>query len=121
MAGHSGPGSRARWRRDGTPGRGLWMKLADRMSRIGTESAFDVLARARNLEAQGRDIIHLQIGEPDFDTPSHVTEAGIQALRDGYTHYVPAVGIPQLRDAIAEHISTSRGIPVKRENVCVAP
>jgi aspartate aminotransferase len=97
------------------------MKLADRMSRIGTESAFDVLARARGLEAQGRDIIHLQIGEPDFDTPAHVTEAGIQALRDGYTHYVPAVGIPQLRDAIAEHISTTRGIPVKRENVCVAP
>lgn len=97
------------------------MKLADRMSRIGTESAFDVLARARNLEAQGRDIVHLQIGEPDFDTPAHVTEAGIQALRGGYTHYVPAVGIPQLRDAIAGHISESRGITVKRENVCVSP
>jgi aspartate aminotransferase len=97
------------------------MTLAARMSRIGTESAFDVLARARNLEAQGRDIIHLQIGEPDFDTPPHVTEAGIQALRDGYTHYVPAVGLPQLRDAIAEHISTTRGIEVRRENVCVSP
>jgi len=91
------------------------------MSRIGTESAFDVLARARNLEAQGRDIVHLQIGEPDFDTPAHVTEAGIQALRDGYTHYVPAVGMPQLRDAIAEHISTTRGVDFARANVCVSP
>ena len=90
------------------------MKLADRMSRIGTESAFDVLARARALEAEGREIVHLQIGEPDFDTPAHVTEAGIQALRDGYTHYVPALGIPQLRDAIAEHISQTRGIDVQR-------
>ena len=97
------------------------MKLADRMSRIGTESAFDVLARARALEAEGREIIHLQIGEPDFDTPAHVTEAGIQALRDGYTHYVPAVGMPQLRDAIAHEISRTRGIPVERGNVCVAP
>src|SRR2546423_12625517 len=97
------------------------MKLADRMSRIGTESAFDVLARAKNLEAQGRDIVHLQIGEPDFDTPAHVTEAGIQALRDVYTHYVPAVGLPQLLDTIAEHTSTTRGIGVKRENGCGAP
>jgi aspartate aminotransferase len=97
------------------------MKLADRMSRIGTESAFDVLARARALEAEGRDIVHLQIGEPDFDTPAHVTEAGIQALRDGYTHYVPALGIPQFRDAIAEYISKTRGISVTRQNVCVAP
>jgi aspartate/methionine/tyrosine aminotransferase len=97
------------------------MKLAERMSRIGTESAFDVLARARALEAEGREIVHLQIGEPDFDTPAHVTEAGIQALRDGYTHYVPALGIPQLRDAIAQHISETRGINVQRGNVCVAP
>jgi len=91
------------------------------MSRIGTESAFDVLARARNLEAEGRDIVHLQIGEPDFDTPAHVTEAGITALREGYTHYVPALGLPQLRDAIAEYISRTRGLNVARENVCVAP
>jgi aspartate/methionine/tyrosine aminotransferase len=97
------------------------MKLAERMSRIGTESAFDVLARARALEAEGREIVHLQIGEPDFDTPAHVTEAGIQALRDGYTHYVPALGIPQLRDAIAQHISETRGINVQLGNVCVAP
>jgi aspartate aminotransferase len=97
------------------------MKLADRMSRIGTESAFDVLARARALEAEGREIVHLQIGEPDFDTPAHVTEAGIQALRDGYTHYVPALGIPQFRDVIAEYVSKTRGITVERQNVCVAP
>jgi len=97
------------------------MKLADRMSRIGTESAFDVLARARALEAEGRDIVHLQIGEPDFDTPAHVTDAGIQALRDGYTHYVPALGIPQFRDVIAEYVSRTRGIDVQRQNVCVAP
>jgi aspartate/methionine/tyrosine aminotransferase len=97
------------------------MQLADRMSRIGTESAFDVLARARALEAEGREIVHLQIGEPDFDTPAHITEAAIQALRDGYTHYVPALGIPQLRDAIAQHISETRGINVERGNVCVSP
>lgn len=97
------------------------MKLADCMSRIGTESAFDVLARARALEAEGRDIVHLQIGEPDFDTPAHITEAGIQALREGYTHYVPALGLPQLRDAIAEYVSRTRGIEVGRQNVCVAP
>ena len=97
------------------------MKLADRMSRIGTESAFDVLARARALEAEGRDIVHLQIGEPDFDTPAHVTEAGIQALRDGYTHYVPALGIPQFRDVIAEYVSKTRGISVSRQNVAVSP
>jgi aspartate aminotransferase len=97
------------------------MKLADRMSRIGTESAFDVLARARALEADGREIVHLQIGEPDFDTPAHVTEAGIQALRDGYTHYVPALGIPAFRDVIADYVSKTRGISVGRQNVCVAP
>ena len=97
------------------------MKLAERMSRIGTESAFDVLARARALEAEGREIVHLQIGEPDFDTPAHVTEAGIQALRDGYTHYVPALGIPHFRDVIAEYVSKTRGITVGRQNVVVSP
>ena len=97
------------------------MQLADRMSRIGTESAFDVLARARGLEAQGRDIVHLQIGEPDFDTPAHVTEAGIQALRDGYTHYVPAVGIPQLRTPSPSTSPPRAASRAKRENVCVSP
>ena len=97
------------------------MKLADRMSRLGTESAFDVLARARGLEAQGREIIHLEIGEPDFDTPTHIVEAAATALRDGYTHYGPALGLPELRDAIAEYVSKSRGIDVTRDQVCVSP
>ena len=97
------------------------MKLADRMSRLGTESAFDVLARARNLEAQGRDIVHLQIGEPDFDTPRHIIEAGADALRNGFTHYGPAAGLPQLRDAIADYVSRTRGIDVARDRVMVTP
>ena len=97
------------------------MKLADRMARLGTESAFDVLARARNLEAQGRDIVHLQIGEPDFDTPSHIIDAHVDALRNGFTHYGPALGLPQLRDAVAEYISRTRGIDVARDRVCVSP
>jgi aspartate/methionine/tyrosine aminotransferase len=97
------------------------MKLADRMGRLGTESAFDVLARARNLEAQGREIVHLEIGEPDFDTPAHIVEAGAKALRDGFTHYGPALGLPQLRDAIAEYVSHTRGIDVTRDKVCVSP
>ena len=97
------------------------MKLADRMSRLGTESAFDVLARARNLEAQGRDIVHLQIGEPDFDTPRHIIDAHVDALRNGFTHYGPALGLPQLRDAVAEYISRTRGIDVSRDRVCISP
>jgi aspartate/methionine/tyrosine aminotransferase len=71
--------------------------LAQSLDRLGTESAFEVLARAKALEAEGRRVIHLQIGEPDFDTPPHVVEAAAQALRDGYTHYCPAPGIPELR------------------------
>jgi len=78
------------------------IKLATRMSRLGTESAFEVLARARALEAQGREIVHLEIGEPDFDTPPHIIEAACQALRSGATHYTPSAGIPELRAAIAE-------------------
>ncbi|MCC6178002.1 MAG: pyridoxal phosphate-dependent aminotransferase [Chloroflexi bacterium] len=97
------------------------VKLAEAMSRLGTESAFDVLAKAKALEAQGRDIVYLQIGEPDFDTPANIVDAGINALREGFTHYTPALGIPQLRDAVAEHIAQTRGIPVTRDNVCVAP
>jgi len=77
------------------------MKLAERMNRIGTETAFEVLVRARALEAQGRDIIHLEIGEPDFDTPRHIVEAGKQALDQGWTHYGPTQGLPELREAIA--------------------
>jgi aspartate/methionine/tyrosine aminotransferase len=95
--------------------------LAGSMSRLGTESAFLVLARARALEAQGRQIIHLEIGEPDFDTPAHVKEAGIAALRSNRTHYTPAEGIAGLREAIAEHVQKTRGVPTKAENVVVSP
>jgi aspartate/methionine/tyrosine aminotransferase len=97
------------------------MKLAERMSRIGTESAFDVLVRARALEAQGKDIIHLEIGEPDFPTPQHIIDAGKKALDEGWTHYGPSQGLPELREAIAQYISTTRGITVSPANVCVTP
>ncbi len=97
------------------------MRLAECMNRLGTESAFDVLARAKALEAQGRDIIHLEIGEPDFDTPDHIVEAAVRALRDGHTHYTPAAGVPELRQAIAQHISSSRGVEVYPEQVVVTP
>jgi aspartate aminotransferase len=94
---------------------------AQRMDRLGTETAFEVLARAKALEAQGRDILHFEIGEPDFDTPVHIKEAAIQALHDGYTHYGPTPGLPILREAIAEVVSTSRGIPIAPDEVIVTP
>jgi aspartate/methionine/tyrosine aminotransferase len=97
------------------------MKLAERMSRLGTESAFEVLARARALERQGRDIIHLEIGEPDFDTPAHIREAAKRALDAGATHYGPAAGLPELREAIAKDVGATRGIPVGPEEVVVTP
>src|ERR1041385_1516238 len=85
-------------------------KLAARVGRRGTESAFEVLAKARALEAQGRKIIHLEIGEPDFDTPSHIKEAAAEALREGFTHYSPAPGLPELREAVGEFFGrTGRG------------
>ena len=95
------------------------MKIAERMNRLGTETAFEVLARAKALEAQGRDIIHLQIGEPDFDTPSNIVEAGAEALRNGYTHYGPSPGMPELREAIATEVAGTRGIDVGADNVVV--
>lgn len=97
------------------------MKLAERMSRIGVETAFEVLVRARALEAQGRHIIHLEIGEPDFPTPSHIIEAAKQALDQGWTHYGPTQGLPELRAVIAQHISETRQIKVGPEHVCVVP
>jgi aspartate/methionine/tyrosine aminotransferase len=97
------------------------MKLADRMSHIGTESAFEVLARARALEKQGKSIIHLQIGEPDFPTPPHIVEAGQKALAEGWTKYGPTPGFPDLREAIARYVSNTRGITVGADNVCVVP
>jgi aspartate aminotransferase len=97
------------------------MKLASRMSRIGTESAFEVLRRARALEAQGRSIIHLEIGEPDFPTPKHIVEAGKTALDQGFTHYGPTQGLPELRTAIASYVSRTREIEVSPDRVTVAP
>jgi aspartate aminotransferase len=95
--------------------------FAERMERLGTETAFEVLARARALEAQGREVVHLEIGEPDFETPAHVIEACKRALDEGFTHYGPAAGLPELREAIAQHISATRHIPVEPEEVVVTP
>jgi aspartate/methionine/tyrosine aminotransferase len=97
------------------------MKLAESMSRIGVESAFDVLVRARALEAQGKSVIHLEIGEPDFNTPAHIIEAAKKALDEGWTHYGPTQGLPELRQVIAEYISQTRAIRVGPESVCVVP
>ena len=97
------------------------MRFAERMSRLGTETAFEVLVRARNLEAQGREIIHLEIGEPDFPTPRNVIEAAQEALDKGWTHYGPPQGYPDLRAVIAAHIAESRGIAVRPEQVVVVP
>ena len=93
--------------------------LADSLERLGTETAFSVLARARELERQGREIIHLEIGEPDFDTPLHIREAGAAALRAGQTHYCPSAGIPELREEAARYLSGSRGIEVDPAKVLV--
>jgi aspartate/methionine/tyrosine aminotransferase len=95
--------------------------LAASLARLGTETAFEVLARARELEAQGREVIHLEIGEPDFDTPAHIVEAGVKALRDGQTHYCPAAGLAPLREACAAHLSEHRGLPIEPARVLVAP
>ena len=97
------------------------MTLANRMMNLGTETAFEVLAKARALEAQGQDIIHLEIGEPDFGTPQHIVDAGVKALRDGYTHYGPTPGLPELREAIARNSQLVRGIGTKPDNVVVTP
>ncbi len=95
--------------------------LAERMSRLGTESAFEVLVRARELEARGKEIIHLEIGEPDFATPTNIVEAAARALREGWTHYGPPAGLPQLREAIAETTSQHLGISVDAGEVVVTP
>jgi aspartate aminotransferase len=97
------------------------MRFARRMGRLGTETAFEMLAKAKALEDQGRDIVHLEIGEPDFDTPVHIVEAAIRALRQGFTHYGPAPGLPILRQTIAEVAGRQRNIPVAMENVVVTP
>jgi len=97
------------------------MKLAERMSRIGIELAFEVLVRARALERQGRSIIHLEIGEPDFPTPGHIVGAAKEALDQGWTHYGPTQGLPELREVIANRVSETRGIEVGPQHVCVVP
>ena len=97
------------------------MIVAARMNDLGTESAFEVLAKARALEAQGKEIIHLEIGEPDFDTPRHIVEAGMKAISDGYTHYGPTAGLPELREAIARNSREVRGTDTDPANVVVTP
>jgi aspartate/methionine/tyrosine aminotransferase len=97
------------------------MKLANRMSRLGTETAFVVLAKAKELEKKGMEVIHLEIGEPDFDTPRNIIDEAISALNNHWTHYGPAAGLPDLRQAIADDISKSRGIKVGPQNVVVTP
>jgi aspartate aminotransferase len=97
------------------------MHLAEKMSRLQTESAYEVLAKARALEAKGKHIIHLEIGEPDFPTPPHVIEAGKRALDEGWTKYGPTPGLPDFREAIAADVSRTRNVKVHADNVCVVP
>jgi aspartate aminotransferase len=94
-------------------------RLADSLEELGTETAFSVLARAKELERAGRDVVHLEIGEPDFATPDHITEAAVRALRAGETHYCPAAGIPELREAVAEHLTATRGVDISPERVLI--
>jgi len=104
-------------------GRGgqIELRLAKRMSRLGTESAFQVLSRARELERQGKNIIHLEIGEPDFATPANVINAAVNALNAGWTHYGPSAGYPELRETIAAEVSRTRGVPLSADDVVVVP
>ncbi|MCH8288271.1 MAG: pyridoxal phosphate-dependent aminotransferase [Candidatus Marinimicrobia bacterium] len=97
------------------------MYLADRTNRLGTETAFEVLARARALEAQGRSVIHLEIGEPDFDTPRHIIDAAHKALDDGWTHYGPASGDMELKEAVVKEILSTRRVEVGVDNIVVTP
>src|SRR5690348_14902840 len=88
----------------------MGIRFAERMDRLGTEGAFEVLARARRLEATGRRIVHLEIGEPDFATPDNITEAAVSALHAGYTHYTPAGGLMEAREAVARFVSSRLGV-----------
>src|SRR5579863_8154253 len=97
------------------------LRLAKRMSRLGTETAFEVLVKARAIEQTGKDVVHLEIGEPDFATPKNIVEAAVTALHDGWTHYGPPAGLPALRQAIAEHVSQSSGVPANPDHVVVTP
>jgi aspartate aminotransferase len=97
------------------------LRLASRMARLGTETAFEVLVKAKALEAQGRDIVHLEIGEPDFDTPRNIIDAATDALHKGFTHYGPSAGLMELREVIAQHVSDTRGVNVTPDEVVVVP
>ncbi len=97
------------------------MKLAERMSRLGTETAFEVLVKAKALEAQGMDVVHLEIGEPDFDTPNNIIQAAKDALSNGYTHYNPSPGYPEVRNRIAQEVARTRNISVSGDNVVITP
>jgi aspartate/methionine/tyrosine aminotransferase len=97
------------------------LHLAKRMARLGTETAFEVLVKARALEAKGRDIVHLEIGEPDFDTPANIIGAATDALHKGFTHYGPSAGLPQLRETVAQYVSETRGVNATPEEVVVVP
>ena len=97
------------------------MQYSNSLSHLGTESAFEVLAYAKKLEAQGRSIIHLEIGEPDFDTPKNISEAGIKAIEAGHTHYSPSGGMPAAREVVAEYVSKTRNVKVTPENAVVMP
>src|SRR6266487_2607165 len=94
---------------------------AERMSHIGQETAFEVLVRARALEATGRSVVHLEIGEPDFDTPGHIIAAGQQALEAGHTHYGPGAGLPELRTAVSRYLKHWRGLDIDPHRVIVTP
>jgi aspartate aminotransferase len=99
----------------------MMVRLAEAISRLGTESAFDVLAKARALEATGRTVIHLEIGEPDFDTPPHIVEAAVEALRSGQTHYVPAPGIPQVRESVVAFLERTGRLRTTPDRVVITP
>ena len=97
------------------------LSLATRMSRLGTETAFEVLAQAKQLESEGKDIIHLEIGEPDFETPQNIVNAAKKALDDGYTHYGPAAGLPEAREAVADYVARTRGVDCGADEVVIVP
>src|SRR5438105_11536547 len=96
-------------------------RLARRVARLGTEIAFEVLVKARALEAKGRDVVHLEIGEPDFDTPRNIIDSACDALHKGFTHYGPSAGLQELRETIAGYVSETRGVSVTPEEVVVVP
>jgi aspartate/methionine/tyrosine aminotransferase len=101
--------------------RSIMMKFAERMNHLGTETAFEVLARARALEAKGQDIVHLEIGEPDFDTPRNIKDAARAALDAGFTHYGPSAGMPEARNAVAEYVSRTRDTRIDPQQVVITP